>query len=441
MTRDLSMSPPLPIRERGFRVSLLLAIALVALAGCSLHPGGEQIAWQVGSQLWVANPDGSDARLIAGGGVAGFSWSPDHHELAYRTTSGANPVPAGAPWAAAETPSEIAISSISGGTPTQITPNANGLTRSDAWWNTQGNRLLYREYGAGAALAPVYYDSQNDQPVGIARKAVLHSASLPTLAPDGQRVAVIDPTGDLRVGPPTQTGSVMARGAVPYLPGTGRPARLLWRPNHDQIVYPTAGDGADATTLRLLDLASGKSTPITSLTGLEDASFSPDGASLLLHTASGLLIWPLGAQAPQASIADSDPLLQAWWSPNARWLLTADASGLRLYSAARHWASVATLTYATPLREPQVSSNTPWRPETINPWSSDGTALVFASPAARWQSASLPAPRAGSAGVYVEQISANGPTGSLALIASGDVTTPSWSSVDPSTALLTPAVG
>jgi hypothetical protein len=420
-------------------VFLALVLAILTLAGCGFHPGGDQIAWQVGNQLWVANPDGSGARLIASGGVAGFSWSPDHHELAYRSTPGANPAPAGAGWASPETPSEIVITSISGGTPTQITPNANGLTRSDAWWNVQGNRLLYREYGAGAALAPVYYDSQNDQPVGIARKAILDSATLPALAPDGQRVAVIDPNGNLRVGPPAQTGSIVARGALPYMRGTVRPARLLWRPGHDQLVYPTAGSDADITTLRLLDLTNSKSTAITSLTGLEDVNFSPDGATLLLHTASGLLIWPLNAQAPLATIADTDPILQAWWSPTSRWLLVADANGLRLYSAARAWRLQASLNYATALREPLLSGNTPWRPATINPWNIDGTAFVFASPAARWQSAPLAAARFGSAGVYVTQMGANGPTGAPTLIASGNVASPSWSSVNPSTALLIPA--
>jgi Tol biopolymer transport system component len=422
-------------------VCALLALALVCatLAGCGFHPGGEQIAWQVGDQLWVANPDGSDARQLAGAGVAGFAWSPDHRELAYRSGPNANPAPAGAPWAAAETPSEINVVSISGGTATQITPNNGGLARSDAWWDTQGNRLLYREYGPGAALAAVYYDSQDDQPIGIARKAILDNASLPTLAPDGMRVAVIDPDGNVRVGPPAQTGSVVARGAALILPQTGRPARLLWRPGHDQLLYPTAGNGADATTLRLLDLANGKETTITSLTGLEDASFSPDGESLLLHTTSGLLIWPVGGQAPQGVIADSDPLLQAWWSPNARWLLTADANSLRLYSAAHSWNSQAILTYTTPLTEPQIDAGTAWRPATANPWSPDGTAFVFASPPAGWINTGPPSLHATPAGIYVEQIGANGLSGAPTLIASGNVTTPSWAYLDPSTTLLLPA--
>ncbi len=441
MPRHLSPGPFFNAQKglRAFASLLALAVLSALLAGCAFHPGGQQIAWQAGDQLWVANPDGSNPRQIAPREVAGYAWSPDHHELSFRYGAAANPPAAGATWAAQETPSEIAIVSISGGQPTQITPDGGGLVRSDAWWDPSGNRLLYREYGAGAALGAVYFDSQNDQPVGIARKVVLNAASLPTLSPDGMRVAVIDPSGAVRVGPPAQTGTIVARGAALTLPGTGRPARLLWRPGHDQLVYPTAGDGADATTLRLLDLASKKDIAITSLTGLRDAAFSPDGSLLLLDTTSSMLLWPVSGQAPRGVIQESDPLAQAWWSPNGSWLLVADSAGLRLYSAASGWRLQATLTYTTPLTAPTISATTPWRPATANPWNPDGSAFVFASGPAQWQGVSLATPRAGPAGIYVERMGANGPSGAPALIASGDVTAPSWGYSDPSTVLLVAA--
>lgn len=427
---------PLSRGERGFALLTALVVMVALLAGCAIHPGGEQIAWQVGAQLWVANPDGSNARQIAPRDIAGYAWSPDHHELTFRYSGSASPPPAGATWAAPETPSEIAVVSINGGQATQITPDGGGLSRSDAWWDPNGNRLLYREYGAGAALAAVYFDSQNDQPVGIARKVVLGAASLPTLAPDGMRVAVIDPGGAVRVGAPAQTGTVMARGAALNLSGTGRPARLLWRPGHDQLLYPTAGDSADATTLLLLDLASGKSANVTRLTGLLDAAFSPDGSLLLLDTTSGILIWPVNGQAPRGVIEESDPLAQAWWSPDSRRLLVADSAGLRLFNAANGWRTQASLTYATPLAGPSISGETAWRPATANPWNPSGTAFIFASGPGQWQGASLAPPRSGPSGVYVEQVGASGPSGAPSLIASGNVTAPSWGYSDPSTVLL-----
>jgi hypothetical protein len=246
-------------------------------------------------------------------------------------------------------------------------------------------------------------------------------------------VAVIDPAGDVRVGAPAQIGAVVARGAALTLPGTGRPARLLWRPGHDALLYASAGNGADAATLTLLDLTSGKATGITSLTDLLDVAFSPDGSLLLLDTANGMLIWPVNGQAPRGVIPESDPLAQAWWSPDGRWLLVADSAGLKLYSAASEWRARAALTYVAPLSEPAISGVPAWRPATANPWSPDGSALIFASGPASWQGVGLAAPRSGPAGLYVERVGANGPATSPTLIASGDVTAPSWGYSDPST--------
>ena len=443
MARDLTHRP-LSLWMRGFRMSLpplALALALLSalLAGCAFHPGEQQIAWQSGSQLWVANPDGSNARQIAPREIAGYAWSPDHHELTFRYSAAAKPPPAGAPWAAPETPSEIAVVSISGGQATQITPSGGGQVRSDAWWNPHGNRLLYREYSPGAALAAIYYDSQNDQPIGIARKVVLNAATLPTLSPDGMRVAVIDPDGAVRVGAPARMGSVVARGAALTLPGTGRPARLLWRPGHETLLYPTAGDQPGVTALRWLDLASGETTLFTTLTDLRDAAFSPDGSMIALDLPNSLLIWSLDGGGMVRAIPESDPLAQAFWSPDGRWILVEDSAGMRLYSVKGAFQPRASLTYAAPLSAPAIGATTPWRPATTNPWSPDGSALVFASGAAQWQGARLATPTSGSAGVYVARVGASGPSGAPALIASGDVTAPSWGYSDPSTVLLTAA--
>lgn len=423
--------------RRVFAPLLALAAVCALLAGCAFQPGGEQIAWQRGDQLWVANPDGSAARQLAPNQVAGYAWSPDHRELVFRYAKSVASLPAGAPWAAPETVSELAVVSNSGGQPTQITPGG-GLTRSDAWWDPQGNRLLYREYGGGAALAPIYFDSQNDQPIGIARKVILDAASMPTLAPDGQRVAVINAGGDILVGAPAQTGKVVARGAALTLPGSDRPARLLWRPGHNALVYFTASDAPNATTLRLLDLDSGASSFIISVSGVRDAAFSPDGATLLIQISDGMLIWPLDQRVPRASILESDSVAQTYWSPDSRWLLVEDDEGLRLYSAASHWNAQAALTFVTPLGAPVISATTPWRPATANPWSPDGASFVFASGPAAWMSQGSVSLRPSPAGIYVERVSASGPDASPTLIASGNVSAPSWGYSDPSTVLLMP---
>lgn len=423
-------------------VALCLTLSGVLLAGCALHPGGDQIAYQRGGQLWVVNSDGSLPRELAPSGILGYSWSPDHHELVFRYGASAPQAP-GATWAAPESIAELAVVSISGGQPTQISATANGLDRSDAWWDPQGNRLLYREYTPGAsAVAPLYIESQNDQPVGIASKVILGAAALPTLSPDGARVAVIDPTGAVRVGPATQLGAVIARGALTRLPGDGFPARLLWQPGHDALVYPGAGqDGA--STLNLVGLtAPDHQIQITSVSGLRDMAFSPDGSLLLLATPTGYLVWPLGGNIARAAISENDALAQAYWSPDGRWLLIEDRSGARLIRTS-DWSVQASLVYTQPLIEPQTDSATPWRPAAVSPWSGDSSAFTFASAPATWQGKALAAPTGGAtAGLYVEQVGASAAQGAPTLIASGnDITAPGWSYPDPSTSLLMAAAG
>ena len=414
-------------------VALCLVLFGALLAGCSIHPGGAQIAYLRGDQLWVVNPDGSNPREIAPHNVRGYSWSPDHHELVFRYGAATPTPPAGATWAARESISDLAVVSISGGTPTQITANAQGQNRSDAWWNPQGNRLLYREYLPGSsAVSTIFIQSQNDQPVGIATKVVLGAATLPTLSPDGARVAVIDPTGVVRLGAASQVGAVVASDALISLPGNGMPARLLWQPGHDALLYPSAGAN-DAVTLTLLDLATHKSREITSVTGLRDAAFSPDGSLLLLATPTGYLVWPVAGQTPLATIAESDPLAQAYWSPDGRWLLIEDTTGARLIRTS-DWSVQGTLAYTTPLTAP--TNPTQWRPAAISPWSGDSSAFTFASAAATWQGKALAAPHNAPAGLYVESVTHDSASGQPTLIASGAISAPGWSCPDPSTTLL-----
>lgn len=424
--------------HRIFRVALFAALVAALLAGCAIHPGAAQIAYLRGDQLWVVNPDGSDPRQLAPRDIISFSWSPDHHELVFRYHAGAGVAVSGAMWAPAEGVSELAVTSISGGQPTQITPSSQTLARSDAWWDPQGNRLLYREYipNAGSMIAPIYIESQNDQPVGIARKVMIGAATLPTLSADGARVAVIDPGGAMRVGPAAQAGAIVANGALTSLANGARPARLLWSPRGDALIYPSAGENG-ATALTLLDLAAqNRRLEITSVSGLRDAAFSPDGALLLLDTETGYLIWPIGGQAPRAVINEADPLAQAYWSPDGRWLLIEDHTGARLIRTS-DWSAQATLTYASPLAEPQTSDATPWRPAASSPWSADSAAFTFASGAANWQGKSLATPADSAVtGLYVEQVSQTAPQGAPTLIASGLITAPGWSYPDPSTTLL-----
>lgn len=430
----------------GVWLALLLPMAVLAASlsacGVTLHSGAQALAYIRGGQLWVANGDGSQPRLLAAGPVASFAWSPSHHQLVYRLASGggspAPSVPLTSTFAVPDAPGDLVIISINGGAGIQITPHVAGLARSDAWWDVDGNRLLYREEPAPvdpAALSAAYISSQSDQPVGIARKDVLNAAGIPVLSADGAQVAAIGPQGTIRIGTPGQTGRVVARGALVTLPGTGRPARVLWQPGHDAVLYATGGPSG-AVSLVLRDLASGSVRPIVTLPTLLDAAFSPDGSRLLVRTPTAFQLWRVVAkQSPLATWPESDPAALPWWSPDGRELLIQDAAGWRLV----HIASGAVTTLLT-YRAPATSAMTLpglWHPAAGGPWRADGAQFVLASPdTAHWRGRSLPQSQGSADGLYTATVASDGSVGAPMLIGSGADRAPSWSYINPSCTFL-----
>ena len=417
------------------RLAKLAALGCVVatLAACGLHSGGDALAFVRAGNLWVMNGDGSGARELARGGVAGFAWSPDHHQIVYRT--GAT-LPSG-DRAAPDAPGALYVVSINGGSPVPITPNEPGIARSDAWWDANGNRLLYREEFASAETAgdAAYVVSQADQPAGIARKGVVDAAGLPVLAPDGGRIAVIGPDGAVRVGTPGAAGSVVASGALITLPTTGRPARLLWQPRHDALLYATA-DGA-GVALMLHDLGGTPSRRVGSVSALLDVAFSPDGAWLLVRTPTNFEVWSVAQPgAPLFRWDEADALAEPWWAPDGQRLLVRDTAGLHLVAPTQQ--KVVTLLSHTV----DVSAAPPirwWQPGGSSPWSPRSDEIVFNDDGqGTWGGDALPQPHAAGAALYVGRVGVDGRPGAVTLIESAADEAPSWSYLDPSTTYLVP---
>lgn len=433
------ISAPRPCAAGSTLCALLAALCVsLALAGCGpLHSGADTIAYLRGGLLWVAWSDGTHARLISGG-VAGYAWSPDHHELVYRTITQGTvpPLASQSAHSAPDLPANISVASVSGGVPLQISPGIGGGLRSDAWWDANGNRVVYRETGA-SVNAPQYVVSQVDQVFGIARKSLLDDASIPAIAPDGMHVAAIDAQGNLRVGTPASSGTMLASGALLTLPDSGRPAHLLWRPHAGEVVYPAASAPGPGVTLMAVSASGGDPRVLLRVPQLLDAAFSPDGGTLLVRTPSAFELWHVGASAPAFSWPEADPYALPWWAPDSRSLLVHDATGWQLVDVSKH--TVRTVLHFASAPGNPTTPPVDWRPATTSPWSPDGTRIVVAGAVGdTWQGSGLRPPSGGPDGLYTASY-VSGTFGAATLVASGSYGAPSWSTLDPSTTFLVSA--
>ncbi len=404
-------------------------LVVVALAGRGLQSGTSEIAFLRGGQLLTMRSDGSGVREIAAANVAGFAWSPDHHSIVFRALRRAP-----ANQTALPTPDAtglIEAASVNGGFPLQISPDNPGFLLSDAWWDHDGNRVIYRETSPAAPDSPLYVVSQTDQPVGIARRLVTNSVGMPALAADGQHVAAIDATGDLLISPPGASGVVLAHGALTAL-ASGRPARLLWRPGHSEVLFATPG-ARSMVNLVLTDTRS--QTVLTSVSDLVDDAFSPDGSWLLVRTVRQFALYSV--DAPGTAVftwPDGDQAALPWWSPDSKTLLIQNASGwTRVDGTAKKLDTLLRDTGAS--RQAGHAPKT-WSPATNSPWSPDGRSIaIIADAGSRWLGNALPAPRDAAQGIYVASIGPNSADPAL-LIASGSVDGLSWGFADPSTVFL-----
>ncbi|HET8905693.1 MAG TPA: WD40 repeat domain-containing protein [Ktedonobacterales bacterium] len=404
-----------------------------------MQSGGETIAFLRGKTLFAVSRDGSNLRVLGQGNIAGIAWSPDHHQIVYRVSRSpviASPLSLlGAP----DAPGELVVTSVNGPSDAvQISPPRAELSRSDAWWNANGNRLLYRESPNGATdsatSTPIYIVSQADQPVGIAREPVVDNAGLPVLSPDGSRLATFDSNGTIWLGAPSSAGKIVAKGALLTLSGASRLARLLWQPQHNALLFEIVGDNG-AVALRLFTIG-GKVRTLGAVRGLLDLAFSPDGSRLLLRTAHEFVIWNVAKPGTSVfSWPENDLVALPWWSPDGGRILIQDSGGWQLVDIAeRSVRPLVTFPGAVPT---DISGVKNWRPATGSPWNSAGDRFVFVgSNRANWQGKALPMPHEGTTGLYVADPSSGGtPT----LLDSGDDRAPTWSYLDPSTVFLVAA--
>ncbi len=200
---DSRFAPPLPvgaINRAPTRYPTLLLVALLLLsmffAACSPgHSGGNELAFLRDGQLWRIDPDGSNAFEIAAAGtpIIGFAWSPSHEMFFFRTldatfaktTAGKQLTGNAVTGLYKDAPSELDTIGINGGSPIPIQFSNVAVAYSNAWWNTNNARLLYREEFSDAVSTPdsvQWWIAQADQPGGIGRQLLPYSISIPSIS-------------------------------------------------------------------------------------------------------------------------------------------------------------------------------------------------------------------------------------------------------------------
>jgi hypothetical protein len=420
--------------HREIVTALLGALLLALVAGCAYHPGGDALAFLRDGKLYTIQADGANLHQIAGEGIVSYSWSPSRQQLVYRAAS---PFPSNRGQSPLENAPDLSgnlsVVSVNGGSTLPITPDAASLVRSDAWWNADGNRLLYAERFPttdGLDSATEYVVSQADQPVGIASKSISDAATAPALSADGSQVARINAQGDLLLGAPGTSGKEVASGMLRQLPGTSRVGRALWRPRTNDLLYMTAAEN-NAVQL-ILRSGSGATRSLGTVTGMLDACFSLDGSWLLVRTTERFTVWDVRSPgSARYEWANSDQTAIPYWSPDSKRLLVFDAAGATLINLDAK-TTTHVLAYAQPYRTRQGMPH--WRPALGSPWSPDGASIVFmAAVGDSWNGVKLT-----TAGLYVTTISASR-AGNARLIDSGADEAPLWSYLDPSASFLLPS--
>ncbi len=415
---------------------LLFALAIILAACGPGQNGSDALAFVRDGALYRMQADGSGLFQIAPATVIGFAWSPDHHEVVARF-SGATPNPTVTPFfpnPVADAPAAQGVVSIDGGNILPITLASPISTLSDAWWDANGNRLFYRiHHGSGVQ----WYLAQSDQPNGIARKLLGASAitnqapngeAWPTSAPDAGQVAWVRDNGDLVLGSPGGATRVLQSGVMTQL-ADGAPARPLWQPHQNAILYAT-GDPAQPS-LMLTDL-NGHARQILRAP-LDGYSWSPDGSHVLIH---GNGQWSIYATDGTLMMTwhDAAPGGIAWWSPDSKFVLVSAPGALSLATlAAKSAVTLATFT----------TTNTPVPlaaqalPITGSPWRGDGKQFALVSAGGTWSDHTALATHSGSGtGLYI--ISVNAATHAPKLVDWGQHQALSWSTPDPNTQWVVP---
>lgn len=445
---------------RQLRLISLLLLLLAGLAACSPgHLGSNEIAFIRDGHLWTSDPDGANAFEVVSDGppVIGYGWSPTHQLLVFRVLDSnfastpvgkhlrINPL-TGLP---GDLPSELNTISIDGGTPIPILFSSSANRYSNAWWNPTGNRLLYRQEAATTQQPPEtvsWWISQNDQPGGIARKALPNSFSIPSLSADTSMAIGNSEEG---VFTTTLAGSDLHYVIHNPLPGHPLPAsleRVLWQPAHQNpaILYavlvpsrqPQPSHSGTPTVQLLVRSTNGQITSIATCPCTQFA-WSPDGNFVLYSTGATYTVFNARDHSSFTISAEDGSI--PYWSPDSQFLLLDGLHTLLLVGIpSRHpqllLSDGTAGSQAESSRAAIPDANALLQPAANSPWAPDSRHFLFLTRnRLLWQGQHLSAGNA----LYTIAIDDHGqPQGAPGVVDTGNDSQPGWTYEDPNTSFL-----
>lgn len=439
----------MPMKRLRSMSALLLLLALLctaALAACAPNNlGSEEIAFVRAGQLWTIDPQGANAFTVVAQStpVLGYSLSPNHQIFVFRTLDSAfahsaagkslaiNPVTG----LTDDAPGTLSTVGIDGGTPIEIIISGSNLTVSNAWWNASGNHLLYRE-GANPAA---WWVSQDDQPLGIARKSLPDSYSIPST--NSYSSLVIGNSGQ-GIFTTTLAGTHLTVVQPGNLSGHPLPAsleRVLWQPAHENpaLLYAlmpltqTSGQGQFALMLRT---ATGETRTLARC-DCRQFAWSPDGNSILYSTSQGYTVLHLQDGSSFQFKAEHGAV--PYWSPDSQALLLDGLHTLTLIHIATQQTQVLLSDGNAPLATdgPLAGSLAAVQPVGNSLWNADGRRFVLVTRGrTQWQGQTL---NAGN-GLYMVTLNSQDEAQGTPFQVdnNGHDTQPGWSYMDPNTSFL-----